>query len=138
MKEIERELLAKVNYAAQVSGVTQRVWVIQVLTEAVSMKTGKNRRVAELADAVARDVSKAATEFECTGSNPVPAVKSKTDFKRIDAIKDSEIDLSEIPELGTEFFAEAQVRRVHVAKECRVYGCGLCKATGLKDPQRGL
>jgi uncharacterized protein (DUF4415 family) len=33
--------------------------------------------------------------------------RSKTNWKRIDALKDSEIDLSEIPELGPAFFKHA-------------------------------
>ena len=33
--------------------------------------------------------------------------QSKTNWKRVDALRDSEIDYSEIPELGSEFFSEA-------------------------------
>jgi uncharacterized protein (DUF4415 family) len=33
--------------------------------------------------------------------------RSKTNWKRIDALKDSEIDLSEVPELDRSFFARA-------------------------------
>jgi uncharacterized protein (DUF4415 family) len=33
--------------------------------------------------------------------------RSKTNFKRVDALRDSEIDLSEVPELGREFFSKA-------------------------------
>jgi len=33
--------------------------------------------------------------------------KSRTDWKRIEKMKDKEIDLSEIPELDSEFFSEA-------------------------------
>jgi uncharacterized protein (DUF4415 family) len=33
--------------------------------------------------------------------------RSRTDWKRIDAMRDSDIDLSEMPELGPEFFANA-------------------------------
>ncbi len=33
--------------------------------------------------------------------------QSKTDWKRIDALKDSEIDFSDAPELGPDFFARA-------------------------------
>ena len=32
---------------------------------------------------------------------------SKTDWKRVDAMKDSEIDFSDIPEVGPDFFAKA-------------------------------
>ncbi|MGN6083778.1 BrnA antitoxin family protein [Trinickia sp.] len=32
---------------------------------------------------------------------------SKTDWKRLEALKDDQIDRSEIPELGDEFFAHA-------------------------------
>jgi uncharacterized protein (DUF4415 family) len=33
--------------------------------------------------------------------------RSRTDWKRIDAMRDSDIDLPEMPELGPEFFANA-------------------------------
>ena len=33
--------------------------------------------------------------------------RSKTDWKRIDALKDSDIDFSDAPELGPDFFARA-------------------------------
>jgi uncharacterized protein (DUF4415 family) len=33
--------------------------------------------------------------------------RSKTDWKRIDALRDEDIDFSEIPELGPDFFAHA-------------------------------
>jgi uncharacterized protein (DUF4415 family) len=35
--------------------------------------------------------------------------RSRTDWKRIDALRDSEIDFSEIPEIGPNFFARAIV-----------------------------
>lgn len=38
VKEISKELLAEVNYAASMAGKTQREWVIKVLTEATGMK----------------------------------------------------------------------------------------------------
>lgn len=37
--------------------------------------------------------------------------KSQTDWKRLKALKDEDIDLSEIPELTPEMFARAVVRR---------------------------
>ena len=37
--------------------------------------------------------------------------KSKTDWERVDALNDEDIDLSEIPEISTEMFAHALVRR---------------------------
>ena len=37
--------------------------------------------------------------------------KSRTDWKRVDALKDEDIDLSEIPEMSPEMFAKAIVRR---------------------------
>ncbi len=37
--------------------------------------------------------------------------KSETDWKRIDAMKDEDIDLSEIPEITPEMFARAVLRR---------------------------
>jgi len=37
--------------------------------------------------------------------------KSRTDWKRLDALKDSEIDFSDTPELTPEMFARAVVRR---------------------------
>ncbi|MBZ5571066.1 MAG: BrnA antitoxin family protein [Acidobacteriia bacterium] len=33
--------------------------------------------------------------------------RSKTNWKRVDALRDSGIDLSDIPELGAEFFSKA-------------------------------
>ena len=33
--------------------------------------------------------------------------RSKTNWKRVDALRDSEIDFSEAPELGPEFFSKA-------------------------------
>lgn len=33
--------------------------------------------------------------------------RSRTDWKRIDAMKDSDIDFSDMPELGPDFFANA-------------------------------
>ena len=37
--------------------------------------------------------------------------KSRTDWKRVDALKDEDIDLSEVPEVSPEMFARAVVRR---------------------------
>lgn len=37
--------------------------------------------------------------------------KSKTDWKRVDAMMDEDIDLSDVPEISTEMFARAVVRR---------------------------
>ena len=37
--------------------------------------------------------------------------KSRTDWKRVDALKDEDIDLSESPEVSPEMFARAIVRR---------------------------
>jgi uncharacterized protein (DUF4415 family) len=37
--------------------------------------------------------------------------KSRTDWKRVDALKDEDIDLSDIPEVSPEMFAKALVRR---------------------------
>jgi uncharacterized protein (DUF4415 family) len=37
--------------------------------------------------------------------------KSQTDWKRVDALKDNDIDLSDIPEVSPEMFARAIVRR---------------------------
>jgi uncharacterized protein (DUF4415 family) len=33
--------------------------------------------------------------------------RSRTDWKRVDGLRDSDIDLSDIPELGPDFFARA-------------------------------
>jgi len=33
--------------------------------------------------------------------------RSRTDWKRVDALRDSDIDLSDSPELGSDFFANA-------------------------------
>jgi uncharacterized protein (DUF4415 family) len=33
--------------------------------------------------------------------------RSRTDWKRVDALRDSDIDLSDAPELGPDFFANA-------------------------------
>ena len=35
--------------------------------------------------------------------------RSKTDWKRVDALRDSDIDFSEMPELGRDFFARATI-----------------------------
>jgi uncharacterized protein (DUF4415 family) len=37
--------------------------------------------------------------------------KSQTDWKRVDALKDEDIDLAETPEIPAEMFARAVVRR---------------------------
>jgi uncharacterized protein (DUF4415 family) len=37
--------------------------------------------------------------------------KSRTNWKRVDALKDEDIDLSDIPEVSPEMFAKAIVRR---------------------------
>lgn len=37
--------------------------------------------------------------------------KSRTDWERVDALKDKDIDLSDIPEVSPEMFARAIVRR---------------------------
>ncbi len=37
--------------------------------------------------------------------------KSRTDWKRVDALKDEDIDLSDLPEISPEMFASAIVRR---------------------------
>lgn len=36
--------------------------------------------------------------------------KGKTDWKRLDAMKDEDIDLNDIPELDDEFFENAELR----------------------------
>jgi uncharacterized protein (DUF4415 family) len=42
---------------------------------------------------------------------PVTSRKSQTDWKRVDALKDHKIDISDIPEVTPEMFARAIVRR---------------------------
>ena len=42
---------------------------------------------------------------------PTTSKKSRTDWKRVDAQRDQEIDFSDIPELTPEMFARAVVRR---------------------------
>ena len=42
---------------------------------------------------------------------PVTSRKSRTDWKRVDALKDEEIDFSDTPELTPEMFARSLVRR---------------------------
>jgi uncharacterized protein (DUF4415 family) len=37
-------------------------------------------------------------------------VRGKTDWKRLDAMKDEDIDFSDIPELDDEFFENAELR----------------------------
>ncbi len=37
--------------------------------------------------------------------------KSRTDWKRVDALKDEDIDLSDMPEVSPEMFAQSVVRR---------------------------
>ena len=41
----------------------------------------------------------------------VTSRKSRTDWKRVDALKDGKIDFSDVPELTPEMFARAVVRR---------------------------
>ena len=41
----------------------------------------------------------------------VTSKKSRTDWKRVDALKDEDIDLSDVPEVSPEMFAKAIVRR---------------------------
>jgi uncharacterized protein (DUF4415 family) len=40
------------------------------------------------------------------------SAKTKTDWKRLESLADDEIDTSDIPELGDEFFAQAELRQV--------------------------
>jgi len=42
---------------------------------------------------------------------PVTSRKSRTDWKRVDALKDEKIDFSDTPELTPEMFARSLVRR---------------------------
>ena len=42
---------------------------------------------------------------------PVTSKKSRTDWKRVDALKDHKIDFSDIPEVTPQMFARAVVRR---------------------------
>ncbi len=42
---------------------------------------------------------------------PVTSRKSRTDWKRVDALKDDKIDFSDTPELTPEMFARSLVRR---------------------------
>ena len=42
---------------------------------------------------------------------PITSRKSQTDWARVDATKDEEIDLSDSPEITPEMFAKAVVRR---------------------------
>ncbi|MEO8007187.1 MAG: BrnA antitoxin family protein [Betaproteobacteria bacterium] len=44
-------------------------------------------------------------------SKPSSSKVSKTDWKRVDALRDEEIDLSDNPEVTPEMFAKAIVRR---------------------------
>ncbi len=41
----------------------------------------------------------------------VTSKKSRTNWKRVDALKDEEIDLSDLPEVSPEMFARSIVRR---------------------------
>lgn len=40
------------------------------------------------------------------------SAKTRTDWKRLENLADDEIDTSDIPELGDEFFAHAELRQV--------------------------
>jgi hypothetical protein len=42
---------------------------------------------------------------------------SRTDWKRVDAMKDSDIDFSDIPELGPDFFKNAILWRPRAARD---------------------
>ena len=42
---------------------------------------------------------------------PVTSKNSRTDWKRVDGLKDHKIDFSDIPEVTPEMFARAMVRR---------------------------
>jgi hypothetical protein len=42
---------------------------------------------------------------------------SRTDWKRVDAMKDSDIDFSDIPELGPDFFANAILWRPRAERD---------------------
>jgi len=42
---------------------------------------------------------------------PIKKRRSRTDWKRVDAMKDSDIDFSDIPELGPDFFKNATLWR---------------------------
>lgn len=42
-------------------------------------------------------------------SADIAKMKSRTDTKRIDAMRDKDIDLSDIPELGTAFWAQVKL-----------------------------
>ncbi len=44
---------------------------------------------------------------------------SRTDWKRVDAMRDSDIDFSDIPELGLDFFANAILWRPRAARDER-------------------
>ena len=44
-------------------------------------------------------------------NNESPSPNSQTDFARLDAMSDEDIDLSEIPEVTPEMFAKAIVRK---------------------------
>ena len=44
-------------------------------------------------------------------SKTTPKKKSKTDWKRLDAMKDEDMDLPDIPEVTPEMFARAVLRR---------------------------
>jgi uncharacterized protein (DUF4415 family) len=48
-------------------------------------------------------------------SKPSSSKVSKTDWKRVDALRDEEIELSDNPEVAPEMFAKAIVRRALVA-----------------------
>jgi uncharacterized protein (DUF4415 family) len=50
-------------------------------------------------------------------SKPTISSKSQTDWERLEAMEDENIDLSDIPELSPEMFAEAVVKRGLKEKE---------------------
>jgi hypothetical protein len=69
---------------------------------------------------------------------------SRTDWKRVDAMKDSDIDFSDIPELGPDFFANAILWRPRGERNKRgadpayppVFREGLADALIVKRPRK--
>lgn len=109
---IPDDLLKKIRVACAKDGFTQKEWVVARLEEAVNGKVRAKRGVVQ--------------EAQVQG----PEVRSMREEPGPEERKGNPVARREAEVHG--------IRQEHVVRECRVYGCGLCKATGMKDAGRGL
>jgi hypothetical protein len=163
VKNIDVSLLREINYAASKAELTQRDWVIKILTEATNGNRKFTKRASRssgqpeypdppqvvplekhLTGSTAQ-VEHPICNQEDAGSNPAGgSIKSETipDEKcwcgaPVVEVRDPNSGVRKWKCTEKGHFSTPK-QKPHDVKTCTIQGCGTCRIIGVKDPTRGL